>query len=383
MPQSVNDFVTNTSPSPDTRSRACHAKLNLMLSVGPPAPTGTLHNNKDVSGYHPIASWMVPITLYDDLDITRLPKGSKSTYDIAFADDASRAETVNWPIDKDLAVRAHRALEAAAGAKLPIALKLRKRIPTGAGLGGGSSNAGGTLVALRELFAAELAAINDDAFRAIALSIGSDVAFFADIDPDATTQTACDWPRQAIVEAFGDTITHVQGVEGRVLLIISSISCATKPVYDSFDKRLLDSANDRKRTQGQREPSLEPKAEMIRQRHLRALEQGTREDHFFNDLAKPAFDIEPKLGALATAVASMARQGAHVTGSGSCIFVWPEGSEIAPKRGRSLGTGAELERKRIDDARFAKAREKCLAAVAAWSLANDAKAVVISCDVLA
>ena len=51
---------------------AAPAKLNLALSVGPP----------NVDRMHPIASWMVTVDLFDDLDVARLPDGSLSRYAI-------------------------------------------------------------------------------------------------------------------------------------------------------------------------------------------------------------------------------------------------------------------------------------------------------------
>lgn len=368
----MDPTAPNSSHSP--HGRKAHAKLNLMLSIGAPAPQGTTLDGKDVSGFHPMASWMAPISLHDDVTVQRLPEGTPSRYDIAFAPDAIRPETVNWPVDKDLCVRAHRALEAALSRKLPIALTLHKRIPTGAGLGGGSSDAAATLLAIRDAFS-DVEFPDDDALEAIAMKLGSDIAFF--LDPAAADH----WPRQAIVESFGEKIDRVEGVSGRAILVLTSLSCATGPVYAAFDQLLAAELAERARVAKGRQPSTDPKGEMIRQRHAKALTQGVREDHFFNDLSKAAFAVEPRLGALATSLASMTRLGAHVTGSGSAIFLWPQGSRLASKDGEELRSGAASDKARVDAARFEHARDKATAAATAWANANGLWARVIEVDV--
>jgi 4-diphosphocytidyl-2-C-methyl-D-erythritol kinase len=96
----------------------CPAKVNLALSVGAPR----------ADGYHPIASWMVAIDLCDELRLEPQPDGSTSTYTIAWAANALRASAIDWSLDKDLTVRAHRLVEQHVGRPLPIAMQMTKRI---------------------------------------------------------------------------------------------------------------------------------------------------------------------------------------------------------------------------------------------------------------
>src|SRR5688572_4767303 len=95
------------------------AKLNLSLSVDAP----------NSQGMHPICSWMVTVNLYDQMLISRLETGRLSRYAILWHADAKRRSEINWSITKDLAVRAHHALQRHVGADLPIQMKLEKRIP--------------------------------------------------------------------------------------------------------------------------------------------------------------------------------------------------------------------------------------------------------------
>ena len=116
------------------RTLRCPAKINLALSVG----------GLDDNGLHPIASWMEPISFYDEITVVRDPEPPVVS-DVVFADDAPRPQVVEWPIERDLAFRALTALRSAADAPWEAALHIRKRIPAGAGLGGGSSDAAGAL----------------------------------------------------------------------------------------------------------------------------------------------------------------------------------------------------------------------------------------------
>ena len=86
------------------------AKLNLALSVGAPG----------ADRMHPIASWMVTTDFADDLHLRRLDEGRDSLYAIIWAPDAPRTSLIDWPIQTDLAVRAHLELERHVGRKLPL-----------------------------------------------------------------------------------------------------------------------------------------------------------------------------------------------------------------------------------------------------------------------
>lgn len=128
------------------------AKINLGLEV--------LRRRAD--GYHDINSVFVAIDLHDELEIT--PSDS-----IEFTCEPN----VTVDAESNLVVRAARALldPISRGAKI----RLHKHIPTGAGLGGGSSDAAATLVGLRKLYDLD---VSDDDLTTIAAQLGSDVPFF-------------------------------------------------------------------------------------------------------------------------------------------------------------------------------------------------------------
>ena len=131
------------------------AKVNLILKV--------LRRRED--GYHDIASLMQKVSLADEMEFAPLRDG------IELACPGS-----DLPTDEgNLVVRAARALFAEAGFAGGARITLRKRIPTAAGLGGGSSNAATTLTALNDLF--QLGFDRERLMR-IGARLGADVPFF-------------------------------------------------------------------------------------------------------------------------------------------------------------------------------------------------------------
>ena len=134
---------------------AAPAKVNLFLHV-----TG-----RRTDGYHLLESLFTLIDFADTLTLT-------------LRDDSAIVrvgEVAGVSVDDDLALRAARALQAATGTRQGVAVALTKRIPQGAGLGGGSSDAASVLLALNRLWKLELprALLSE-----IAQTLGTDVAFF-------------------------------------------------------------------------------------------------------------------------------------------------------------------------------------------------------------
>lgn len=128
--------------------RAC-AKLNLALAV-----TG-----KRADGYHDLRSVFVRIELADDVRVGRHTR-------------LEVRNTVDIGPGEDLASRAVRALAAATGREAHAFVRIRKRIPLAAGLGGGSSDAAAVLRALATLWG------TDVDLATVGAAIGSDVPFF-------------------------------------------------------------------------------------------------------------------------------------------------------------------------------------------------------------
>lgn len=133
------------------------AKINLSLEI----------KGRRDDGFHEIETLMAPISLTDRLTIER----SKSAGGIQFScDDPSLSNG-----EDNLVVRAANLFLKATKMEEGVEIALEKRIPHGAGLGGGSSDAASTLLGLNELFEARL---EPKELMELAAQIGSDVPFF-------------------------------------------------------------------------------------------------------------------------------------------------------------------------------------------------------------
>ncbi|HKS31195.1 MAG TPA: 4-(cytidine 5'-diphospho)-2-C-methyl-D-erythritol kinase [Chthoniobacterales bacterium] len=139
-----------------------HAKVNLFLRV--------LRRREDE--FHEIETLIAPISLHDSLLIE--PADRLEFY----CDQAGLAG------DDNLVVRAARAFFAETNREAKVRLTLRKKIPHGAGLGGGSSDAAAALRGLNRLFDARL---SNEKLRSVAAKLGSDVPFFLEETAAACT----------------------------------------------------------------------------------------------------------------------------------------------------------------------------------------------------
>jgi 4-diphosphocytidyl-2-C-methyl-D-erythritol kinase len=252
------------------------AKLNLALSVGPPDP----------DGMHAICSWMVTLDFCDELRVTRLEADRFSRYAIVWHAEARRRGEIDWPLTRDLAVRAHLALEDHVGRRLPVQLKLAKRIPVGGGLGGGSSDGAAMLRAVNELYELDL---GPDELRDVAAGLGSDVPFFVT-------------GGSAMVEGFGERLEpHETLRDLHAVIVFPEVACPTGQVYAAFD--------------GPVSAELRPQA-------VRDLAAGSlRSEAIFNDLTEAAVSIAPELQTHLREIGAIAERPAHLAGSGSSLFV--------------------------------------------------------------
>lgn len=170
------------------------AKLNLFLHI-----TG-----RRADGYHLLQSAFMLLDWCDTLHIEALRSTSEITREDCAAEDAfapvvpscehGGGRVQGLPAD-DLCVRAARALQAATGCTQGAHIRLHKRIPTQAGMGGGSSDAASTLLALNRLWGLGL---NRRDLQAIGLGLGADVPFFL-----------CG--HNAWVQGIGEQITPLRG----------------------------------------------------------------------------------------------------------------------------------------------------------------------------
>ncbi len=146
-----------------------HAKINLLLSVRP---------GVDATGYHAVTSVMCALELADAVRVEPLPEGAEPGVHLTCRPDPLAAQ--GRPASDNIAHRAARALAAGLGRPLALKVAIDKAIPSQAGLGGGSADAGAVLRALAALWGLDA---RDVRLRGVAASLGADVPFFLDETP--------------------------------------------------------------------------------------------------------------------------------------------------------------------------------------------------------
>jgi 4-diphosphocytidyl-2-C-methyl-D-erythritol kinase len=173
------------------------AKLNLFLHV-----TG-----RRADGYHQLQTLFQLVDLCDTVTISLREDGR--------IERPAGAEGVEP--EADLTVRAARALQAATGARLGATLCVRKRIPLGGGMGGGSSDAATTLLALNELWNCHLPL---PALARLGLPLGADVPVFIE-------------GFSAWAEGIGADLTPVALPQKWYLIIHPGVGISTREVFQS------------------------------------------------------------------------------------------------------------------------------------------------------
>lgn len=172
------------------------AKLNLFLHV-----TG-----RRADGYHTLQ------TVFQFLDF------GDSLFFVPRGDGVIRSSGVSKiPEDQDLVIRAARALQSASGVGLGADISVTKRIPMGGGLGGGSSDAATTLVALNRLWNLGL---TTDELSTIGLKLGADVPVFV--------RGLASW-----AEGVGEHLRPLNLPEPHYLVVTPSVAVSTGEIFNA------------------------------------------------------------------------------------------------------------------------------------------------------
>lgn len=266
---------------------AAPAKINLWLRVGPP----------DGTGYHELSTLFCALELADTVCLRKQEAKGASTLDLAFAPPLDAPPDLG-PEESNLAMRAARMFLRRAGLTWVPHIELVKRIPAGAGLGGGSSDAGSVLRALRRMHPTELTAAD---LLEIAAGVGSDVPFFVQGRP------------LALGTGRGERLTQLSPLPPRpVVLILPPFSIATREAYSWLDR---DRAG---------ESAPVPSQELKATPHV-PLDWEEVSRRAVNDFEGPVFVRHPILRNLRDALAEQGARPAMLAGSGSTVFgVFPD-----------------------------------------------------------
>lgn len=257
----------------------CPAKVNLYLRV----------LSRRADGYHDLLSIMQPLSLADELIITPTAPG-------IFL-DCDQPGIPRGP--GNLVWQAAMEFQQATGRKVGAHIQLHKRIPVAAGLGGGSSDAAGTLLALNALAGEPLKA---EALHSLAVGLGADVPFFLGLSP-------------AMARGIGEKLSPVQLPAYWYLLLNPGVRVSTRWVYESLDLNSL------KRYKVLEEGNWEP-------------EQPAAWVH--NDLESVTLKKYPELAQLLETLGSLGAQARGMSGSGPTLFGLFPSWEAARQAGQEL-----------------------------------------------
>lgn len=241
------------------------AKVNLVLRVGPPR----------ADGYHDLLSLMVPLDLADRVEVAVGARPGGVTCRVP-----GRPELDG---ERNLAARAASLLKERFGRRESVSIRIAKRIPVTAGLGGGSSDAAAVIRALARAFR-----IRDPrALAEVALAAGSDVPFFLEPGPA--------WAR-----GRGERLTPARVPPLDLVLVYPTDPALAIRAADAY--RWLDLAR------GREVPALP--------RRVSAFHPGRME----NDLEAPCVARHPPLATLLGRLVGKGASKAIMSGSGPTVF---------------------------------------------------------------
>ena len=241
------------------------AKINLFLHVIGRRP----------DGYHDIFSLMQKISLFDELSFQLRPAGI-----------TLKCDRPGLPNSQDnLVFRAARLIFEHTNYAAGVEITLRKNIPLAAGLGGGSSDAAATLMALNEVCSFGL---NKRELMQLGLKLGADVPFFIFGD--------C-----AFATGIGEKLKACKNLPKLHLVLLNpQFPLSTKTIYDNLNLRLTSEKINYSI------PRFSALGDVIRELH--------------NDLEEVSLNLHPELGGLKEILSRHGALGALMSGSGPTVF---------------------------------------------------------------
>jgi 4-diphosphocytidyl-2-C-methyl-D-erythritol kinase len=251
------------------------AKINLRLDI----------LGKRADGFHELRTVFQTISLHDDI---RLRPSRQAGITLTVRGNASLAAE---PLQKNLVYRAVEAVKRKLKIGGGVEIELRKRIPAGGGLGGGSSDAVAAMLGYLRLTKKKLATAQ---MLEIAAALGADVPFFL-------------FGGQALGVNRGDEIYPLQDIPKRPVLVVVPQEIRV-PTADAFRwvkaKRL-------------RLTKPEPDSKLLQ---FCALSWSAQGSGLHNDFEEPVFRRHPRLGQIKRVLLQKGATEASLAGSGSAVF---------------------------------------------------------------
>ena len=254
-----------------------NCKINLGLRV----------IRKRPDGYHDLETVFVPIYgLHDELEVTSVQHSAISNQ-ISFVQEGI---AVDCPAEDNLIVKCYRQMRAKYPQIGDVAVRFKKNIPFGAGLGGGSSDAAHMAVALNELFSLRL---TKEQLAAEVKPLGADCPFFI-------YNTPC------YAEGIGDLLTPVElDLEGiRIVMIKPEEGVSTKEAYSGIT----------------RHPEVAGQIKSVLCQAKPVCTLSGEADPFVNDFEATVFPLHQQIAAIKKRLLDAGAFYASMSGSGSTVF---------------------------------------------------------------
>ena len=248
------------------------AKINLWLKI----------LGRRTDGYHELDTLLCPISLYDDIVLE-----PKCFQGVGITIDNTLQQFV--PADKtNLAFKAAELFFPYTGFSGGLNIKITKRIPIGAGLGGGSSNAAAVLYGLNVLYG-EPVSLND--LAVLALKLGADVPFFLQKCPARALgigEKLVPWPNKFNLAA---------------VVIFPGVMASTAKIYQNFKFPLTNVSKHSICLKAQKKAQSQNLGFVLQ-----------------NDLEQSALALFTEIGAAKSALANVGMNDVLMSGSGSAVF---------------------------------------------------------------
>jgi 4-diphosphocytidyl-2-C-methyl-D-erythritol kinase len=286
------------------------AKVNLTLRV---------HGRRD-DGFHELTSLVIGVGLADTIYLGNTSDTSAGGRIQLSSDEPSLPDG-----DDNLVMRAARLLAKRTGTRKDVNIGLEKRIPIGAGMGGGSSDAAAVLRALNDRWQTGRSVHE---LSAIGAELGSDIPLFFHLP-------------SAVVRGRGERVEPVPMTwSGWIGLVLGGEFVSTPAVYAALNASPV---------------TGKPDDERIETAVLGAKTANEIGPHLVNDLEPGVFRVCPKMKQLLEQVNDAGGRFARISGAGSTIYslfdrerdahVWADAI-----RGRGLGVAVHVVRAPVDDA---------------------------------
>lgn len=275
------------------------AKINLSLRVV----------GRRADGYHLLDTIIVPVSLYDEIEIGKVRVRSKNKKLAPPSIKVICKHPLVPSDEKNLVYQAARLLLGKAKSEQPIEIRIRKRIPVGAGLGGGSSDAAATLVGLNRLLGLGFSVKQ---LERLGLQLGADVPFFIRGRP----ARACGIGER--LQQFGP-LRRLWAV-----ILYPGFPVSTAWVYGNLPAKLT-------------KPSVNTSIASL------LTGAGSLANLLVNDLERVSLSRYPKIGLLKRALLRAGAAGSLMSGSGSSVFGVFKSKRKAQKAFRRLRQEEEFQ----------------------------------------